>query len=325
MSVTYGFYNSVNHDRKYDAEQISRIFDGIITDGVYHSVGEAFSVTAGTDMSVNVASGRAWFNHTWTYNDAIIVLPITAAHSVYKRIDAVIVRIDTTNRTNSICVKDGTPASDPVKPTMESTSVLYEYPLAYVTVEPGATAVKSSGIEFVVGTSECPFVAGVQNGVNIDALVKNWTNEFDLLFTKLEDQISQAVSGTLIDGSVTYQKLAPSAVKYDFVNVEVDKDNVVENETYAEYGYCYSVDISLAGVDATMIPEVIFDLATLDSIGVAPTAKTFGEPNMYNGGVTIFLSDKLDANITIQSIMCWRTSTSEVNAAVIDGDEVAYG
>lgn len=235
------------------------------------------------------------------------------------------IRVDTTNRTNSICVKDGTPASDPAKPTMETSGGTYEYPLAYVTLKPGATAVESSGIEFVVGTSECPFVAGVQNGVDIDALVKNWANEFDTLFTKLEDQIAQAVSGTLIDGSVTHQKLAPSAIKYDFVNVEVDKNNVVEDETYAEYGYGYSVDISLAGVDETMVPEVIFDIATLSDIDIAPTAKTFGDPNMYNGGVTIYLSDKPEDNITIPSVMCWRTSTSEVEATVIDGDEVAYG
>ncbi len=35
MSVTFGFYNSVNGDRKYDAIQMSSIFDGIIRDGVF--------------------------------------------------------------------------------------------------------------------------------------------------------------------------------------------------------------------------------------------------------------------------------------------------
>ena len=34
MAVTSGFFNSVNHDRLYDAEQLSSIFDGIIIDGV---------------------------------------------------------------------------------------------------------------------------------------------------------------------------------------------------------------------------------------------------------------------------------------------------
>ena len=39
MSVTYGFYNSINGDRKYNALEMSSIFDGIIVDGVYMSIG----------------------------------------------------------------------------------------------------------------------------------------------------------------------------------------------------------------------------------------------------------------------------------------------
>ena len=44
MTVSSGFFNSVNHDRLYDAEQVSSIFDGIIEDGVCESIGEAFMV-----------------------------------------------------------------------------------------------------------------------------------------------------------------------------------------------------------------------------------------------------------------------------------------
>ena len=48
MSLTFGFYNSLNNDRSYDAVDISRIFDGIINDGVYLSIGEKFAVKAAT-------------------------------------------------------------------------------------------------------------------------------------------------------------------------------------------------------------------------------------------------------------------------------------
>ena len=30
MAVTYGFYNSLNGDRKYDAKQFSSVFDGLL-------------------------------------------------------------------------------------------------------------------------------------------------------------------------------------------------------------------------------------------------------------------------------------------------------
>ena len=169
MSISYGFYNSINHDRKYNAEQISSIFDGIITDGVYHSIGDAFSVTPGTGMSVNVASGRAWFDHTWLLIFAMIVVELTAAHQVYDRIDAIILKVDRDTRTNTITAKAGTPSSSPAKPKMADG----EHPLAYVTVGNGVTSITAANIQFVVGTSVFPFVAGVQNSINIEKQVKN--------------------------------------------------------------------------------------------------------------------------------------------------------
>lgn len=294
MSISYGFYNSVNHDRKYNSEQIGSIFDGIITDGVYHSIGDAFSVTPGTDMSVNVASGRAWFDHTWTLNDAMIIVELTTAHQVYDRIDAIVLKVDKDSRTNTITAKAGTPSSSPSKPTMDDG----EHPLAYVTVAHGVTAITAANIEFVVGTSECPFVAGVQNGVDIDALVANWKLEFDVLFAKLEEQISQAASGVLIDGSVTYEKLAPDAVRRRFESVSVAASSFVGDDTYSDYPYRAAVP--LAGVIASMIPDVTFSVAALADGDFAPVAEC------YAGGVYIYASSIPTAAVLIDSIVCWR-------------------
>ena len=70
MAVTYGFYDSLNHDRLYNAQQMSAIFDGVINDGVFMSVGNQFHTVAGTGMQAIVTSGRAWLDSTWTLNDA---------------------------------------------------------------------------------------------------------------------------------------------------------------------------------------------------------------------------------------------------------------
>lgn len=300
MSISYGFYNSVNHDRRYNANQMASIFDGVITDGVYHSIGDAFSVTPGTGMNVNVAPGRAWFDHTWTLNDSILVVELTAAHQVYDRIDAIVLRVDGDKRTNSIVAKAGTASSTPVKPTMtnDDDKKIHEHPLAYVRVNHGTTDIKPANIQFVVGTSECPFVAGVQNGVDIDALVANWKLEFDILFAKLEDQISQAVSGTLIDGSVTYEKLAPDAVRRRFENVTVPVASFVSDTTYADYPY--RATIPLAGVIASMVPDVTFSIAALADCEFAPVAEC------YAGGIYIYASSAPTAAVLINSVVCWR-------------------
>lgn len=96
MSVTYGFYNSLNGDRKYNAEQVSSLFDGLIIDGVFASVGTAFAVKATTGITVNVGIGKAWFNHTWTLNDSILPLEAPEAEVLLDRIDAVVLEVDAT-------------------------------------------------------------------------------------------------------------------------------------------------------------------------------------------------------------------------------------
>ena len=83
MSVSSGFFNSLNGDRKYNAAQMSAIFDGLIIDGVFASIGTAFAVKAAGGLTVNVGIGKAWFDHTWTVNDSILQYPLCYIYRKY--------------------------------------------------------------------------------------------------------------------------------------------------------------------------------------------------------------------------------------------------
>lgn len=216
MAFTCGFFNSQNGDRKYNAEQMSSIFDGLIKDGVYDTIGDIFAVTPGTGMQVLVGSGRAWFDHTWNNNDAQYPLAITAADVSLPRYDAVVLETNhsDTVRTNRLRVLTGTPASNPVKPTMTSTANVKQHPLAYVKVTAGATAITQSMIQVVVGTSECPFVTGIIETAQIDALFQQWNGEFDEWFENLKAQLSDNVVANLqgqIDQKVAKADVATTA------------------------------------------------------------------------------------------------------------------
>lgn len=298
MALTYGFYNSLNHDRKYDSLQLSRMFDGIINDGVYESIGDTLMVKASNAMSVSVGLGRAWFNHTWTLNDALYLVTITDAELALNRYDAVVLEVDSGNRTNSIKVVKGTPAVSPVKPTLIKSDTVNQYPLAYIYVEAKATEITQANIQNAVGTSECPFVTGIMSTISVDNLIQQWSAEFDVLFAELEEKISQAASQTLIDKSVTFPKLANDAVKRVVTNKTVAKVNFVSDNTYTDYPYRAAITVN--GVTTDMIPEIIFDVA--DAIGgnYSPVAQT------YNGGVYIYAASPPDNNLTIPTIIVWR-------------------
>lgn len=181
MAVTSGFFNSVNGDRRYNAEELGAIFDGIIKDGVYSAMGQAFAVSVNGGMFINVGSGRAWFDHTWTYNDASIVLEVKQAPLYMSRYDAVVLEVNKSEegRANTIKIVTGEATDNPQKPVMIKTTSIIQYPLAYILVEENVEEILPEKIEVTVGTDECPFCTGVLQQVTIDELLATWQQEFD--------------------------------------------------------------------------------------------------------------------------------------------------
>lgn len=189
MAVTYGFYNSQNGDRKYDAVQFGEIFDGIINDGVYQSIGSAFLVKPTTGTSVSVGTGRAWFNHTWIKNDSEFQVLLNSAHPIYDRIDAVVFDINSASRINSITVVQGEPAETPVKPQI-GTGSSHQYPIAYITVKKAATSIAVFDINYVVGTKDCPFVTGPLTVMTMERFVEAWSSEWNDWMSNAKNEYS---------------------------------------------------------------------------------------------------------------------------------------
>lgn len=183
MSVTFGFYNSVNHDRRYNALQMSSIFDGIIRDGIFMSIGTAMVVKSASGMTVNVGEGRAWFDHTWTLNDSELPVKLEASELILNRIDTIVLDVDHRDsvRANSIIAIKGTPASNPVAPTLIRSTDHNQYPLCNIYIKAGVTEITQSNITNLVGTGSCPFITGILETIDIEDLVSQWEaqwNEF---------------------------------------------------------------------------------------------------------------------------------------------------
>lgn len=176
MSFASGFFNSVDHDRLYDATDISRLFDGLIRDGIFASIGDCFVVKQSNQMNVTVGTGRAWFNHTWSYNDALYPVTIPPSEILMDRIDAIVLEINSVEavRANSIKLIKGTPSSTPTKPSLTNANEVHQYPLAYVKVGKEVTSIRQADIENCVGTSVCPFVTGILEVISIEQLIPQW-------------------------------------------------------------------------------------------------------------------------------------------------------
>lgn len=186
MSVTSGFFNSLNGDRRYNAEQMSAIFDGIINDGVFANIGTAFSVRSDSGNIITVGIGRAWFNSTWLFNDAVLPIEANQSEVLLDRYDAVVIEIDHSDsvRAGNIKIIDGTPSSTPQYPTMIHTADVNQYPLAYIYRKAGAASISQVNITSMIGTSSCPYITGILQVLNIDNIVAQWGDQWAQWFTE---------------------------------------------------------------------------------------------------------------------------------------------
>lgn len=192
MSITYGFFNAVNEDRTYNADQMSEYFDGLVSDGVYEDIGSALQVLAVADtMSVTVGSGRGLIHCKWLKNDAAATLDITQAHATLNRYSAVVLRLDIVNRLMELDTIDGTPASVPTKPALANDETAVELALAYVYVPAQATTISQSNIEDARGTSACPWVTGIIEQVDTSQLFLQYQTAFQEYYLAMTQQFSE--------------------------------------------------------------------------------------------------------------------------------------
>lgn len=250
MSLTYGFYNSIGGDRKYNALQMSSIFDGIIKDGVYMTIGDALAVKQSSGMTVTIGEGRAWFNHTWTLNDSLYPITLDASDVLLNRIDAIILEVNanTTVRANSFKIVKGTPATNPAKPTMIKGELLNQHPLAYITVGKGVTSITQANIENAIGTSACPYVTGVLKGMDIDNLIAQWgtqwaewlssntdawkafmsgnTNEWKSFMAKNKDEWSDLINGNTSEFETWFEHMKDQLSEDAAGNLQLQVDNL---------------------------------------------------------------------------------------------------
>lgn len=202
MTYTSGFFNSVNHDRTYDADTFCSMFDGVINDGVFHTWGDGMVVTAVGGMTVAVGTGRAWFNHTWTVVTADERLTLADSSPSMPRIDAVVLRVDksTSVRQNRIYIKQGQASSSPSRPALENTARVREYVLADIRINNGATAISQLNITNQIGR-DTPFAELVNNTFDSANLIKQWESQFQdfIRNSTLDPKLLSPISNDTID------------------------------------------------------------------------------------------------------------------------------
>lgn len=199
MTIKSGFFNSLNHDRMYDADDMNAIFDGIITDGVFGNIGDKFIVTPSSGMTINIGTGKARLHQIFVENDANLALQVSQSDVLLNRIDVVVIRVDKTisGRRGDITILKGTPSQNPIAPTLSTDSQIWGMPIAYINVNANVNKITASDIQYLVGRNTTPLITAPMQTINVDLYVKNMENQFKDWFAEMKEKLSQDAAGNL--------------------------------------------------------------------------------------------------------------------------------
>lgn len=194
MAQKYGFFNSVNNDRVYDASDVAGFLKKFFTNGVFNN---SLGVSANDNMTVSVAVGNANINGYSYENTETLVLDIDESDSELGRIDSVIVRLDLTNRQITTMILEGSYSSDPSQPSITRTGAIYDLRLANVSIPAGATRITADMITDTRFGADCGNVTQAVLELDTSEIFKQYETWFTEWFANLENQLDDNQAGHL--------------------------------------------------------------------------------------------------------------------------------
>ena len=143
-------------------------FKGLVSDGVYQTVGNMLAVNAGDGMTVTIGTGRALVNMHWIENTSIMSVDLGTASVSSDTYKLIVLRCDLTDdaRSVSIIVKDSTDGAI----TLTNTEMITELCLARVRIRKNATTISQSDIRDYRGSNYCPWITGLVKQVDVSQL-----------------------------------------------------------------------------------------------------------------------------------------------------------
>lgn len=206
MALESGFFNDVNGDRLYNAEDMSRYFENIMSSGIFKRITDCLKVSPASGMTLTVAPGAGLINCHWFRAETAEIVTIPTANAVLPRFDVVVARLDMSDavRAITLMVVSGEPAQAPTTPEPVRTATVHDLVLALVYVPAGASEITAANLTdvrsndwycgYVRSLVDTPvlqslrsrYTAPVNNTVNIPINVVGYNVNVDIINVYIE-------------------------------------------------------------------------------------------------------------------------------------------
>lgn len=224
MAILYGFFDSIEGDRLYSAEDLTGYFLRLIPSGV---LPDGFEVAA-SGLTVSVSAGRGFLRTRWvnvTEPETLEIAPCTSG----VRQDRVVLRLNTLDaaRNISLTIKQGTPPPDYAPPTLTRNGSVFEISLARLIVgtESVLSVIDERGDESV-----CGYVQGFGafGGMSFKRLTRaeydaleTYSNTVLYVVTELNGDITAYIGASRLGGGNTEGAVYNAVLNSQGLNGEI--------------------------------------------------------------------------------------------------------
>lgn len=192
------FFNSINGDRKYNADDWAKYFALFIGNGVYAKHENALTVTPGEGLSVVIGTGAAFLNGYAYLNDTPLVKSMDIADGLLKRIDRIVIRYSLNERQCRAVVLKGALSQQPAAAEIIRNSEYYDLAIADVLIDKGSIHISQADIrDLRADKGLCGFVAHVLQSFDVDGMYAQFAAQFQSFFAQLKETLSGDVAGNL--------------------------------------------------------------------------------------------------------------------------------
>lgn len=202
----FSFFNDVNDDRVYYAEDWARHLKKYFTNGIFNN---ELNVVSNNDMTITIKEGDANIEGYRYTNTGDLVKTIDNADGTLNRIDNVVLRLDLTNRLISAQIIKGTFADKPFAPELVRTSTIYDLRIAKISIPAGTTTITqdlitdtrfiTSDCGNVISTVQTPDTENlfIQMQTLFEKQINELNNNFEIWFDSIKNQLDSDAAGNL--------------------------------------------------------------------------------------------------------------------------------
>ena len=248
--VHCGFFDAINSDRTYSANDMNKPYSRVVADGVfatpYGTPSTDMMVSAtGSDMNITIMSGQGIFASRWFENQSAIIVTVPSNASVNPRIDSVIAQVDKTvaGRKGNIVYREGTPSVSPSAPAINTNPSIVEYRIANIYVSAGATAITNANVTDLRGSSECPWVTALIQQVDTSSLWQQYQTAYELQYEQFSEDYDAYVEAQ--------QEAWESFIGSLTQDLDVSMSVIVLASSYTSVATATNIPINIQSYDKT--------------------------------------------------------------------------